>query len=78
MTYEYSAGAGTNALVSLMVILFVAGGVIAGGMIATRARGGPPDTSADAERVLAERFARGEIEAEEYRERLQVLRTTLR
>ncbi len=34
-----------------------------------------PPTSASPEQLLAERFARGEIDEEEYRRRLQVLRT---
>ncbi|KNB50796.1 SHOCT domain-containing protein [Streptomyces caatingaensis] len=38
-------------------------------------RWGPPPT-APAEQVLAERFARGEIDEEEYRRRLEVLRST--
>jgi putative membrane protein len=45
-----------------------------------RSAGYPPETSAAspqpsrAEEILAERFARGEIGADEYRERLDVLR----
>ena len=38
-------------------------------------RGGrPADRSPSAEQVLAERFARGEIDEEEYRRRLETLR----
>jgi putative membrane protein len=37
-----------------------------------RPRGGPP---ASPEQVLAERFARGEIDDEEYQRRLETLRT---
>jgi putative membrane protein len=38
-------------------------------------RDGPstPDPTNDARRILAERYARGEIDADEYRERLGVL-----
>lgn len=32
-----------------------------------------PDPNHDARRILAERYARGEIDADEYRERLEVL-----
>jgi putative membrane protein len=42
-----------------------------GSRSATRA----PGTPASAEQLLAERFARGEIDEEEYRRRLQVLRS---
>ena len=35
----------------------------------------PGSVTASAEQVLAERFARGEIDSEEYRRRLQTLRT---
>lgn len=35
----------------------------------------PPSTHAAPERVLADRFARGEIDEQEYRERIAVLRT---
>ncbi|MFI2435895.1 SHOCT domain-containing protein [Streptomyces sp. NPDC018693] len=34
----------------------------------------PPHATAEAERLLGERFARGEIDEEEYRRRLAVLR----
>jgi putative membrane protein len=36
-------------------------------------RGGMPATAADAPAVLRERFARGEIDADEYQRRLRVL-----
>ncbi len=47
--------------------------VIAGGvyLLRRRATGAPPTSSA--EQVLAERYARGEIDEQEYRERLAVL-----
>ena len=34
----------------------------------------PPPQGDEAERILGERFARGEIDADEYRRRLEVLR----
>jgi putative membrane protein len=37
-------------------------------------QGGPPRRGPDPERLLAERFARGEIDEAEYRSRLAVLR----
>ncbi|MEO3781779.1 hypothetical protein ABGB12_00485 [Actinocorallia sp. B10E7] len=39
-----------------------------------RGQAAPPREHRDPEAILAERFARGEMEAEEYRARLQVLR----
>ncbi|GAA0229682.1 hypothetical protein GCM10009527_027740 [Actinomadura nitritigenes] len=38
----------------------------------------PPHPSASGEQILAERYARGEINAEEHQERLDVLRGTAR
>ncbi len=45
-------------------------------VLAFRGTGSPraPDRTTDPEGILAERFARGEISAEEYEERLAVLR----
>ncbi|HEY7223402.1 MAG TPA: SHOCT domain-containing protein [Micromonosporaceae bacterium] len=37
-------------------------------------RGGTPPPGPSAEQILAERFARGEIDAEEYQQRLRTLR----
>jgi len=46
-------------------------------LVVRNARGptaAPPAHRPDPERMLAERFARGEIDEQEYRQRLQVLR----
>jgi putative membrane protein len=51
----------------LFWLLVIGGGIF---LLTRRARPG-----AGAERMLAERFARGEIDEEEYRERLAVLRS---
>jgi putative membrane protein len=40
-----------------------------------RRSSGPPGTSPSAEEILAQRFARGEIDAEEHRKRLETLRS---
>lgn len=37
---------------------------------------GPPPAATDPEQILRDRFARGEIDAEEYQHRLDVLRHT--
>lgn len=49
--------------------------VIIGGIYLLRRRPNPP-TGGSAEAVLAARYARGDIDDEEYRERLEVLRET--
>ncbi len=50
--------------------------VIIGGIYLPRRRPTPPHTDPGAEAVLAARYARGDIEDDEYRERLAVLRQT--
>ena len=45
-------------------------------VIVTLVRGARPDTATDPERVLADRYARGDIDAEEYHRRLDDLRHT--
>ncbi|MFI5797843.1 SHOCT domain-containing protein [Streptomyces sp. NPDC051677] len=58
-------------LVALGVLLFRA----LSGSAEPRATTGPEQRGPVAEQVLAERFARGEIEEDEYRRRLTVLRS---
>ena len=55
--------------------LAIAAAVVWAVVWATRASGGTSPGSARADRILAERFARGEIDAEEYRSRLDELRS---
>lgn len=56
-----------------IVSLFRRGGSAASGDGSARAAEGDP--LASAERILADRFARGEIDADEYRARLAALRS---
>ena len=51
-------------------------GLLAALLVVLLRRSGPPDLGRrpSPEEVLAERFARGELDADEYRQRLQVLR----
>ena len=58
-----------------LMILFV-GGLIVWAVIYTSSRSSSPSESsgASAERILADRFARGEIDIDEYRGRLEELR----
>jgi putative membrane protein len=70
------------ALMTISMVLFW-GAVIAGIVLLVRhvGRSGqqtppPPSQPASPEQLLAERFARGEIDEEEYRRRLEVLQGT--
>jgi len=62
-------------LLGIALLLWVAvrafsGGISGGG----RGQAGPPDTTpSTARRILDERFVRGELTAEQYREQLRVL-----
>ena len=81
MMYWYGSGMSGwgYALMTVSMVLFW-GAVIAGIVLLVRhfSRGGqqapaPPSQPASPEQMLAERFARGEIDEEEYRQRLAVL-----
>ncbi|UVJ41570.1 SHOCT domain-containing protein [Arthrobacter sp. CJ23] len=61
---------GIALLVVLAVRLFSGGGYGAGG---PQGPGGQPPFRSGARQILDERFAKGELTAEEYRERLRVL-----
>ncbi len=76
--YGHMWGWGSNGWGWLsMSIMMVAGvslvAVVVFGVARYLRRGGVGDPSAQAKRLLAERFARGEITPEEYRERLDQL-----
>jgi len=65
-------------LLGIALLVWVAvrafGGGIGGGAGGRRGQAGPPDTTpSTARRILDERFARGELTAEQYREQLRVL-----
>jgi putative membrane protein len=81
MMYWYGSGMSGwgYALMTISMVLFW-GAVIAGIVLLVRhfGRGGqqtpaPPSQPASPEQLLAERFARGEIDEEEYHQRLAVL-----
>jgi putative membrane protein len=81
MYYGHGMGAGWTLIifaVALPALLLAAGLVIAQ---LRRVPGEPPlpvgPTWRGAEHILADRFARGEIDAEEYERRLRMLRATL-
>ncbi len=68
-------GTGEMMLMSLMMLLFW-GGLIALIVYAVRGAiaGGRPGRGSGAEQILADRFARGEISAEEYQQALRLLK----
>jgi putative membrane protein len=75
MYHGYGMGAGWSLIlfaVALPALLLAIGLIIAQFQRASR------PTEPDAERVLADRLARGEIEPEEYEQRLRTLRATRR
>ncbi len=61
-------------LVLAVVIVWLIVRVVAGPQ--SRRGYGPPPPRSDPEQVLRDRFARGEIDAEEFEHRLEVLRRT--
>ncbi|MCM4084413.1 SHOCT domain-containing protein [Paractinoplanes hotanensis] len=74
----YSHG-GAAAWAVMMIALGLVLATAAAGLLITWARPHPRGPTAhdpipDAERLLADRFARGEIDAEEYERRLHILR----
>jgi putative membrane protein len=76
MYYGHHMGAGWT-LIAFAVLLSTL--LIAAGLIISRVRRQPfeppvADPIPEAERVLADRFARGEIDTDEYEQRLHVLR----
>ena len=76
--YGNGYGAGGMIVMAIMMILFWGAVIFA---IAAAVRyglgshnGGPTSGSRGAEQVLAERFARGEIDEDDYRQRLATIR----
>ena len=80
MMYGHGSGIGWTLIVLLVALPAL---LIAAVLIVTQLGHSPADPPApepvsDAERVLADRFARGEIGAEEYERRLHTLRSAHR
>ena len=80
--WGYGAGWGWGAWLAMGVSMVVLWGlVIAGGIVLVRSLAGgrnqhpsaTRDALGEAERILADRFARGEIDEDEYRRRTEVL-----
>jgi len=75
-------GWGPGAWIAMIFVMLVFWTIIVGTIIAV-VRSGPrrdhdhgPRRLHDAERILAERFARGEIDADEYKQRSDLLRSS--
>ncbi|WP_237740715.1 SHOCT domain-containing protein [Crystallibacter crystallopoietes] len=71
--WMWISGLLTLAGVVILIVLLVrilSGGIASGG----RLQGPPPMAGSSAEQILAERLARGDLTAEQYRELLKVLR----
>ena len=80
MYYGHGMGAGWGLIVFAVVLLalLVAGGLIVGPIRRNPAGSAAPDLVPDAERVLADRLARGEMDTEDYEQRLRTLRAARR
>ena len=75
MMYGYGGWGWGGWLFMALMMLVVWGAIVGGGILLVRSLwgGGNRATSNDALQVLDERFARGEIDAEEYTRRRQLL-----
>jgi putative membrane protein len=74
MWWGWGDGGWVSWLVMTLMMLVFWGGIIALVVWAIRGFGRPSERRSDAESILEERFARGEIEAEELESRRKVLR----
>jgi putative membrane protein len=80
MMYGYGMGAGWTLMVFVIALpaLLIAAGLLFVQFRRDATDRPAPDARPDAERVLAGRFARGEIDGEEYEQRLYTLRAARR
>jgi len=75
-------GWGPGAWIAMAFVMLVFWTIIVGALVAIvrsghlRDHDHSPSRLHDAERILAERFARGEIEADEYKQRSDLLRSS--
>ena len=75
MYHGYGMGAGWSLVLFAIALPAL---LLAAGLIVAQLQRAPRAPEPDAERVLADRLARGEIEPEEYEQRLRTLRATVR
>jgi putative membrane protein len=80
MFYGHGMGMGWGLMgfVVVLPILLIAAGLLLVQLRRTPGTPAGPDPVPDAERVLADRFAHGEIDSEEYEQRLRTLRAARR
>jgi putative membrane protein len=75
-------GWGAGAWIAMAFVMLVFWTIVVGAIVAIvrsghfRDHADSPGRLHDAERILAERFARGEIDADEYRQRSDLLRSS--
>lgn len=75
----WHGGWGWGAWLAMSLAMVVFWGLLLWGIITiARSASGDPPPGGDPERILAERFARGEIDEDEYRRRLDTLRSPAR
>jgi putative membrane protein len=80
MYHGYGMGAGWALIIFAMVLpaLLIVGGLILAQIqrnpVQPYVPGPSPDSASDAERILADRLARGEIDGDDYSQRLRTLR----
>ncbi|GAA4553296.1 SHOCT domain-containing protein [Amycolatopsis samaneae] len=74
MHYWGYDGGWFGGLFMLIAMFLLWGGLVATGVILLRRFARPPDRRGDALKILDERFARGEIDKDEYEQRRAILR----
>jgi len=80
MYYSHAHSWGPGVWIAMALMMFVFWGVVVAAIVlvvrALRPHGNASTTARDAERILDERFARGEIDADEYQQRRDLLRSS--
>ncbi len=80
MYYSHASNWGPGAWIAMASMMLVFWGVVAAAIVLAVRSLRPHDktstTAGDAIRILDERFARGEIDADEYRQRRDLLRSS--
>jgi putative membrane protein len=74
--YGHMDGFGWGMMGMGWLMILIVGGLVVWAVVYTGSRSSSPSESSgtSAERILADRFARGEIDTDEYKERLEELR----
>jgi putative membrane protein len=74
--YGHMDGFGWGMIGMGWLMILIVGGLVVWAVVYTSSRSSSPSESSQvsAERILADRFARGEIDTDEYRDRLEELR----